>query len=86
MNDKKSKTLIGSGVGLGALGALLVMLSPCCILPIVFAVLTGLGLSAAAIKLSGSFLIGVGVMAFTIGLILFIRGMKKNKESCCFKK
>lgn len=86
MNDKKCKTLIGSGIGLSTLGALLAILSPCCTLPAVFALLAGLGLSAALIKLSGSLLIGAGILAFTIGLILFIRSKNnKDKGSCCIK-
>jgi len=86
MDNKKCKTLIGSGIGLGALGGLLTMLSPCCTLPAVFALLASLGLSATVIKLSGSILFGVGILAFTIGLILFIKSKNKGKESCCIKK
>lgn len=85
MNDKKGKALIGSGIGLGTLGALLAMLSPCCTLPAVFALLTGLGLSATAIHFSGSLLLGIGTFALIAGITVYVKKRSKNKESCCPK-
>lgn len=82
MNDKKGKTLIGSGIGLGAIGALLTMISPCCTLPAIFALLAGLGLSATAIHFSGSLFLGVGVLLLSIGVILFIKTRNKDKDPC----
>lgn len=87
MDNKKCKTLIGSGIGLGALGGLLTMLSPCCTLPAIFAILTSLGLSATAIHFSGSLFLGIGVFFLIGGVIIFIRKKRKqDKESCCIKK
>jgi len=86
MNDKQDKGLIGSGIGLGTLGALLTLLSPCCTLPAIFALLAGLGLSASVIHFSGSLIFGVGILLLTIGIMVFLKKRNKNKENCCTRE
>ena len=85
MDNKQSKILIESGLGLGALGGILTLLSPCCWLPALFALLASLGISATVIKSTGSVLLGISVIVLIIGVTIFIKNRNKNKESCCSK-
>lgn len=78
---KNKRKLMESGMGLGLLGSLFVFASPCCTLPFVFAFLAGLGISAAAIKLSGSIFLGLGLLLLFIGISLYLK--RKSKNKCC---